>query len=315
MENTHKYFTWWIKQIKHNQKPIGKHNLFVLLTLISVHLSPHPSLAAGGFKKPDILVLGDSQIAFRSGPAYLKFFKNLDRHCSQSQEQSLILEKLGRGTVGVIGVRSSTLSSWTGRSDKKKKKLCYVDPKWKVNAGTYGIINKPKKKYVQIGQGKQYQFCKKGLSPFEALFQKGNYAPKLLVLSFLGNSARAWAEQPNIAISDVQKAIEQLPDNLPCIYMTTAPPYTQRSVDIRLKAQENLKVAFNRTGDRCTFVEGLNPNTIAANLGNKRHFRLKKSGAVKDPYHPNKRGARKFFSLQKHNLCTALFTQLADRAE
>lgn len=286
-----------------------------MLMLAGAYLSPQPSFAADGFKRPDILVLGDSQIAFRSGPAYLSFFNNLDRYCSPNEEQSVLLNKLGRRKVGVIGVRSSTLSSWTGRSNKEKKRICYVDPKWKVNAGTYGVINRPKKKYVQIGQGKQYQFCKKDLSPFEALFQKGNYAPKLLILSFLGNSAKNWAEHPKTAIVDVQKTIEQLPDNLPCVYMTTAPPYIQRSVDIRLKAQKNLKAAFKKVDDRCSFVEGLNPKTIAANIDNKRHFRLKKSGEVKDPYHPNERGARKFFSLQKNRICTALFTQLANPVE
>jgi hypothetical protein len=292
-----------------------KNRIFLALLMLSgVHLSTLPTLAAGGFKQPDILVLGDSQIAFRSGSSYLRFFKNLDQYCLPDKEQSQLLEKLGRGTVGVIGVRSSTLSSWANKSYKKKK-ICDVDPKWKVNAGTYGIINRTREKYVQIGQDKQYQFCKKGLSPFEALFQKGNYAPKLLVLSFLGNSAKDWAEHPNKALVDVQKTIKQLPENLPCIYMTTAPPYTQRSIDIRLKAQKNLNDAFKKTGSRCSFVEGLNPKTIAANLDNKRHFRLKKSGAVKDPYHPNKRGARKFFFLQKHDICTALFTQLANRAK
>ena len=113
-------------------------------------------------------------------------------------------------------------------------------------------------------------------------------------------------------MDEVKEALTQLPPDLPCIYMTTAPPFTRKSVDIRLRAQKNLKEAFKKTDDRCTFVEGLTPKTIAANLGNKRHFRRKKNGEVKDPLHPNALGARKFFLLSKNSICTAVFNQLAD---
>ena len=268
--------------------------------------------AIGKFELPDILILGDSQITFGAGPAYLDFFQNLEKNCVPNPRQSKQLKMLMLGSVGVIGVRSTSLRSWTTRAGKAKGAVCDVDPKWNVNAGTYGIINKTKKPYVQIGKSKQYQFCKKNLSPFEALFQSGYYDPSLLVLSFLGNSTKQWANQPKSALRDVKKTIKQLPADLPCVFITTAPPYAKKSVDLRLKAQENLKAAFNQTGNRCSFVEGLNSDTIAANLGNKRHFKHKKFGAVKDPFHPNKRGAKKFFALKKKNICTAIFTQLAD---
>lgn len=298
-------------QIRHTHKITNWHVAIIVLITLGVHSISLPTLAADKFQQPDILVLGDSQITFGSGPAYLRFFKNLSSYCNPDQKQSEYLEKLGHSTVGVIGVRSSTLSSWTARTNKNKAKVCGVDPKWNINAGAYGIINRTRKEYVQIGRGTQFQFCKKNTSPFEAVFQKENYAPKLLVLSFMGNSAKDWSAHPNIALRDVQKTFRQLPDDLPCIYLTTAPSYTQKSVDIRVKAQENLKKAFVKGDGKCSFVEGISTKTIAANLGNKRHFRRKKSGAVKDPYHPNKRGARKFFSLTKHSICTAVFEQLA----
>ena len=292
-------------------KRIRKYSLVTSLVCLIAISSSLDVFATEKIEFPDILVLGDSQITFGAGPAYLDFFRNLKKYCSPNNEQSDYLKKLGRGSVGVIGVRSTSLSSWVARTGKAKGAVCDVDPKWKVNAGSYGTINRTKKPYVQIGQGKQYQFCKKNISPFEAVFQQDYYDPKLLVLSFLGNSSKTWANHPKTAMMDVQKTIDQLPADLPCVFITTAPPFTRKSVDLRVKAQENLKRAFGNTGDRCSFVEGLSAKTIAANLGNKRHFRRKKSGTVKDPFHPNKRGAKKFFSLEKSNICTAVFNQLA----
>lgn len=223
-------------------------NLFIksyvkLLTYLTFILYAQSLQASDKIEFPDILVLGDSQITFGAGPAYLDFFKNLEKNCTPNNQQSKILKKLKSGSVGVIGVRSTSLPSWTARNGKAKGKVCDIDPKWKVNAGSYGIINKTKKTYVQIGQGKQYQFCKKNTSPFEALFQPDYYAPSLLVLSFLGNTTKKWANQPKAALADVQKTIKQLPADLPCVFITTAPSYTKKSVDLRLKAQNNLKNA------------------------------------------------------------------------
>ncbi|KAB7616155.1 SGNH/GDSL hydrolase family protein [Amylibacter sp. SFDW26] len=268
---------------------------------------------ADSFKKPDILVLGDSQITFGSGPAFLDFFQNIKQNCSPNKKQLRDLEKLGAQSVAVIGVRSTSLHSWTARSGKPKGSVCDVDPTWKVNAGSYGTVAKKNAKnvFIQIGQGKQYQFCKKGLSPFEAMFKDNYYDPKLLVLSFLGNSSGTWAKSKSAAVTDVKATIKHLPKDTPCIFMTTAPAYKKKVNDDRLRAQKNIKAAFAETGNRCTFVEGLTPQSIAANLGNKKHFRLKKSGAVKDPFHPNKRAARKFFKIEKQNICNAIFEQVA----
>lgn len=267
-------------------------------------------MAAGKFTSPDILVLGDSQFTFGSGPSFLDFFQNIKSKCTPNQSQMRDLEKLGSMSVAVIGVRSSSLPSWTARTRKGKRAVCDVDPKWKVNAGSYGTVNRTKNIYVQIGQGPQYQFCKKSMSPFEAMFAGKYYDPKLLVMSFLGNSSSGWAKNPKMALNDVQKTMAQLPDDVPCIFMTSAPSYNKKTNDIRVRAQKNLKRAFQKSGSRCTFVEGLTPKTIAANLGVKSHFRRKKSGAVKDPYHPNKRAAEQFFAIEKNAICKAIFTQL-----
>jgi hypothetical protein len=290
-------------------------NFFAPLVIAFVNGVALPLFAAEQMSSPDILVLGDSQITFGAGPAYLKFFKNLKKQCAPDVQQSLDLTKLKAGSVAVIGVRSAELGSWVAKSDITKNPVCRIDPKWNVNAGVYGAINNSGEEFVQIGQGAQYQFCKKNLSPFEALFSGGFYEPKLLVLSYLGNSTKKWAKSPKAALKDVRETMHQLPAGLPCVFMTTIPTYTQKSVNLRVKAQGNLKKAFEATGNRCAFVEGLNVATIAENLGNKRHFKRRGNGKGYDPFHPKPRAARKFFALEKKNICAAVFKQLAEHTQ
>lgn len=265
--------------------------------------NPHKT----AFNSPDILILGDSQIPFGAGPSFLNFFENLVENCGFKPKVS---DKLGDQTVAVIGVRSSSLGTWTRRSKSGKRAICTVDPKWRVNAGTYGTVNRSDNIYVQIGQGQDYQFCAPNKSAFETMFQPDYYDPKLLFLTFLGNSSGTWARSKDAAISDVKAAIEHLPAHIPCVFMTTAPTYYKKTVKQRLKAQENLKTAFAETGNRCSFVDGYTPETIKANQGVRRHFRQRKSGKVKDPFHPNKRAAHMFFRLRHAAICKAVATQL-----
>ena len=268
------------------------------------------AFAQASFQSPDILVLGDSQISFGSGPAFLDFFGDIKSQCKPNASQAQNLKKLGDMSVAVIGVRSTSLQHWTSRMGDTKGSICDVDPKWKVNAGSYGFINQTANKYVQIGQGDEYQFCEKGKSPFEAMFRRDYYYPRLLFLTFLGNSSKRWASSLESAKEDVAETMRQLPDDIPCIFMTTAPPFKQSIVDLRLMAQENLKQAFLETGARCSFVEGATPETVAANLGNKKYFRLNMDGHVKDPYHPNTRAARNFLEIEMGQICNAIFTQV-----
>lgn len=244
------------------------------------------SASAADFVSPEILIIGDSQISFGSGPAFLEFFTDIKEHCHPNPQQTNNLKRLGEMRVGVIGVRSTSIPSWIARRGAAKDTICEEDRKWRVNAGTYGFINMTKNKYVQIGKGKEYQFC----------------APK--------KSARRWADSPEAAISDVEEMMRQLPPSMPCIFMTTAPAYSAKIVDLRLRAQKNLMSAFEKTGSRCTFVPGATPDTVAANQGNKHYFRRNKSGMVKDPYHPNQRAAENFFALEMDGICNAIFDQI-----
>lgn len=267
-------------------------------------------VAAQDFKSPDILVLGDSQISFGSGPVFVDFLSNLAARCAPTGRDKRRLKKLDLQNVGVIGVRSSSIHSWAARSGAAKGSICDVDKKWKVNAGTYGVVNTTNNQFKQMGQGRNYQFCSAGKSPFEAMFQKGYYDPDLLILSFLGNAARRWADNPDLAVKDARQLSAHLPQGLPCVFMTTAPAHTKKVANLRARAQANIKSAFAQTGNRCVFVEGITPDTVAANQSTPRFFRRNEAGRVKDPYHPNERGARHFFDLRAPAICEAVFSAL-----
>ena len=268
------------------------------------------STLASDFKSPDILVLGDSQISFGSGPAFVDFLSDLDASCAPTRRQKKLLKPIDTKNVAVIGVRSTSLHSWTARSGAAKGSVCDVDPKWKVNAGSYGVVNTTKNQFVQIGQGRNYQFCKKGQAPFEAMFDANYYDPKLLIMTFLGNATKRWQTEPELTRRDVQLMAKQLPQGMPCVFMTTAPAYKPSISKKRFDAQEKIRAVMAKEGHRCVFVNGLTEETMAANHGNKSFFRLNKSGNVKDPFHPNKRGARQHLKLVGPQLCEAIFTAL-----
>jgi hypothetical protein len=280
---------------------ILKHNRqFFFLIIILILTACIPVRANERFENPDVLVLGDSQLSFGAGVAFVEFFKKNGAACGLPKAAS----------IGVIGVRSSQLVAWTARDAVGKKSICDVDPKWKVNAGSFGVINKTNNKYVQIGQGDAYQFCKPGLSPFQAMFTEGYYNPKLLVLFILGNATERWANSEAEALNDVRRTVRDLPDGMPCIFMTTAPAYTQKVVTQRKQAQDNVEKAFAKVGKRCSFVRGYTDATISANLGNPANFRRKPDGSVKDPYHPTEDSARQFLSLIKNDFCKAIRSQM-----
>ena len=258
------------------------------------------SSAQDTFQSPDILVLGDSQLSFGAGVAFIEFLKKNGKACGLNPNWS----------VGVLGVRSSSLRAWTARDGGGKKAICDVDPKWKVNAGSFGVINKTGNKYVQIGQGDAYRFCQPGQSPFQSMFAGGYYNPKIFLMAFLGNATERWANSDADALDDVKRAMQDIPSDLPCIFMTTAPGYTAKINEERQKAQDNIEKAFRTAGKRCTFVQGYTPATIATNQGNASKFRLKPDGTVKDPYHPTEESARQFLSLIKGSLCNAFKTEL-----
>ncbi len=260
--------------------------------------------------RTEILVLGDSQISFATGQVFQDFFKNLDQNCTPNPAQKALLNKLGDQSFAAIGVRSSSLHSWVAKEGSAKGSICDVDKKYGVNAGTYGISKSSGRSYVQIGQNKAYQFCEKNKSPFEAMFANNYYDPNLLVLSFLGNAAERWANNPQAALADVRETVKQIPTNMPCVFITTAPSFLPDVNDQRQKAQGNIQAAFEQTSGRCSFVKAINIKTRAASEGNKINFATNDTGKVKDPYHPNANGARTFIKTNTPALCRAIFQQL-----
>ena len=249
---------------------------------------------------PDILVLGDLQLSFGAGKAFVDLLDEIKGDCGLARTT----------TVGVIGVRSSSLQSWTSRGKAGKGAICDVDPKWRVNAGVYGTLSQGKNPYIQIGHGDQFQFCSAKRSPLETMFHEGYYRPKLLIMFLMGNSTERWAGSKDAALQDVRAFLSDLPPDLPCIFMTSAPPYREKLVRLREQAQDNIEAAFDKTGSRCSFVPGFTPETVKQNLGNAANFRRDPSGKVKDPHHPTEAAAHKFMALQRHSLCDAIAAEL-----
>ncbi|MEM7406405.1 MAG: hypothetical protein AAF458_13990 [Pseudomonadota bacterium] len=275
-----------------------------------------PAANAASFQSPGILMLGDSQITFGSGPVLLRFLEQLKQSCAAHVPDDPgreAIKALGAMSVGIIGVRSTSLHSWTARRGRSKRALCDVDPKWRVNAGTYGVINRSGRRYVQMGQGAEHQVCRAGQSGFEALLRPDYYAPALLILSFLGNAADRWAKHPNLAVRDVERTIAHLPDSLPCVFMTSAPAHLAKENRLRLRAQRNIQAAFEATGNRCSFVPGFTKRTISTNEASPHFFRRKASGAVKDPYHPVGKGPRAFLDARAPALCLAIAAETRGR--
>jgi hypothetical protein len=260
-----------------------------------------PAVHAEVSGSPDILVLGDSQLTFGAGEAFVDLLGQMAGECG-----------LEAGTTtGVIGVRSSTLASWTGRTKSAKGAICDVDPKWKVNAGAYGTLSQGENPYIQIGRGAQFQFCTSTLSPLEAVFADRAYTPRLLIMFLMGNATERWAGSPAAALQDARAFVADLPQGQPCIFMTSAPPYGEKVVRLRQRAQDNIEQAFASIGQRCSFVPGFTAATVRENLGNAANFRRRQSGKVKDPFHPTEAAARRFLRLQKAGLCEAIAVQLA----
>lgn len=260
----------------------------------------------------EILILGDSQISFATGLVFKEFFENLDANCATTSQEKDLLQRLGSKSTAAIGVRSTSLHSWVARDDKTKWSICDIDKKYGVNAGTFGISKPNGRSYVQIGKGKDYQFCRKGRTPFEAMFEGDYYNPDLLVLSFLGNATDRWAQNSQSAQNDVRKTLAQIPPDMSCIFITTAPSFLPKVNDQRQLAQQSIQAAFKAVGGRCSFVDAITPKTRTASEGNKTNFATNSAGKVKDPYHPNMKGARVFIKSNTPKLCKAIFQQLAN---
>jgi hypothetical protein len=260
--------------------------------------------------QPDILVLGDSQISFGAGKEYLRFFQDLPARCDMTPKRKRALKKLGERDTAAIGVRSTSLHSWTSPKGAAKGAICDVDKKFGVNAGAYGINDNPERVFIQIGKGEPYQFCKPKQTAFEAMFAPDYYQPDLVVLTFLGNSADRWANTPDLAAQDARRTLAQIPDDVPCVFISSVPVYLKKTNAKRLKAQTEIARAFRKAGKQCAVVEGFNPQTRAAIEGKPAYFRRNDAGRVKDPHHPKPAAIRAFLEINTSDICDAVFETL-----
>jgi len=267
--------------------------------------------AAGPFVSPDILVLGDSQLSFGSGKVMLDFFQHFDRHCAGIVKNSATLARVAKMRTTMIGTRSTSLQSWTSTKGPAWVRLCRKDPKWGVNASVWGHNSTPKRLYYQVGEGRNYQFCKQNKTPLQAMLRKGYYKPKLVFFYLIGNGSGRLAGNRKAASGDVKRLVAQLPENIKCVYMTTTPIHTPRRNRTRVRAEANLRKAFATQGNRCSFVSALKPQAVSAIQGKARYFRRRKSGKVKDPFHPNRTATRIFLRVNRVDMCTAVANELS----
>lgn len=291
-----------------NRMPAPKtRNLLAYFLSFLIALAVSPAVAES---RANILVLGDSQISFSAGGPYLKFFEDLGGHCNMDSRRRRALEKLGTVKAAAFGVRSTSIRSWTARGGASKDTICEVDKKYGVNAGVYGVGGDPKRRFVQIGKGKELQFCDQNTSPLESALRKGYYDPDLVVFAFLGNDARSWAEDEEGVLAEVEELSRQFPKDIGCVFLTTAPVYSKKTNDLRMRAQDNLISAFEKVGGQCAFVAGFSEETRAVIEGKPRYFRRHENGKVKDPLHPNASAIRQFLEINTPALCDAVFDVL-----
>ncbi|MGI9523914.1 MAG: hypothetical protein ACR2PG_19955 [Hyphomicrobiaceae bacterium] len=268
-----------------------------------LHIGEIRKSRADTFTPPQIFVLGDSQLAFGAGPAFYKFFKTFNKSCGDISYSSDIVETINKMRVGVMGVRSTSIHSWVSRRWKLKKFICKPDPKWNVNARLYGWPKRRDGTYVQLGRASGFRICKSNKSALEVMFANPNLHPKLLLLFFTGNSVHRWAQQRSRTESDIKRLAAQIPGSTTCVVMTTVPSYRRKDNRLREKAQSGVAEALSKYAPHCTFLPGYTQRTIKEFEGNRRYYRKHKSGRVKDPYHPNNDGARKFLALNRKALC------------
>lgn len=265
------------------------------------------SINAQQLKDASILVIGDSQILFRGGDAYVDYFTHLADECRMIfPDPAESLDTHIKGPVGVAGVRGASIDAWLSRGGPDKERICTPEASWPMNARGFGVLHKPDKKFVQIGDDPTYPLCEPGKSPVEALFQTAGIKPQLLVFSLLGSQSEFWARDRALADRDAENFAAQIPLGTPCIYMGTAPNFKTRLNVIRQRGQAHFFESLHHHGTTCQLVEGLTDQSIAALQGNKAFYKTNSEGIVRDGFHPNDAGIRTFLGTTTRSMCLAV---------
>lgn len=281
-------------------------SLFTLTASLSS--APAQSLA-----DPDVLVIGDSQILFRGGPAYVDHFNKLAETCSALiPERADDFKSHFTGDVGVAGIRAAAINSWLARRGKQKDRICVPQKSWPKNARGFGTLHTPDQKFHQTASDGNYPLCQPNQSPLETLFKDVAIKPKLLVFAILGGYSKNWAMDEALAHKHAVDLAAQVPENTPCLYLTTAPSFSGKQNTPRRKGQDHFYKGIEKTPGACLPVRGLTDETISTFQGNKAFYKVRDDGSVRDVFHPNDLGIRTFLKTVSPAICQALVT-LVDR--
>jgi hypothetical protein len=265
----------------------------------------------------DLLVIGDSQISFGSGPAFEAFFADFATHCADADitaQQRMAVSDL---KVGMVGVRSTGLTTWLARSNRGKRMMCVrdPDPRGLVNASVWGAMQRnQKQRWVQIGDAPGYRYCKQGQSTLRAMLATFPRPPKLIMFHVMATDSFRWTTPKRIE-DDLKRLEADLPNKTACIYFTTAPTYRTSVNARRVRAQAKLAAAISKTGSRCRLINGLTPATRKAFEGNAAFFYRHKSGRVRDPYHPTNAAARVYLKRHAKAVCKAVVSAIIGKAD
>ncbi|MEM7777987.1 MAG: SGNH/GDSL hydrolase family protein [Pseudomonadota bacterium] len=282
------------------------------ITIAAVLLALH--LRRSSYLTTEILVLGDSQLSFGAGPVLSTFFADLPNACRADVARPNDLTLLEGKRFAMIGTRSTSLQSWVQSDGRAWELLCHKDKRWGVNASAWGTVKPAERRYIQVGEGDKFQFCQQPKPPLANLLSDGYYQPQLLMVFVGGNGARRLARSQQAANADVTRFVARLPAHIGCIFMMTAPIYSESHNTTRVVAQANLRAAFATHGRRCAFVDGHTSATRAAIEGQPQFFKRDNEGNVTDPYHADAQAAARFLALRRPALCRALASQFRRRA-
>jgi hypothetical protein len=291
----------------HSRKGVGSAVALLLATCLP--LTATTASLAAGMRPADILVLGDSQLAFGSGPAIHGFLDDFQANCAGAVPARDRRAAIDIMSVGVLGVRATGLHMWLSRTRKGTRMICVRDPNGLSNASTYGAMRYGASRWAQIGESPHHQFCGQSRSPLENIFAELPAPARLVVFNFLGLSTFRWLAADKLR-QDLQELDRQLPKQTACLFLTTIPTYRASINRPRWRAQAKLEAALKETGSRCRVVAGHTPATIAAFENNRAYYHTRSDGSVRDPYHANDAGARRFLKLRGNAICRGVVQAL-----
>lgn len=268
---------------------------------------------AQSLQKSEILVIGDSQIAFRGGETFLDYFNKFVNNCSKLlPHRKADFDRFKDGAVGVVGVRSTSINGWVAKDGRAKDDVCEPEKSWPVNARGFGTLHHLSKSFVQVGEDPAYPLCVNGLSPLEALFDHLETRPKLLVLTFLGKTTKIWAKDAETAKRDAVALAAQVPRDTPCVFVTTAPSFRPPVNVERYQAQEHFIDALKEQKMACKPVRGLTLKTLARLENMPLFFKQDVLGFIRDPFHPNDDGIKAYLNAIEPSLCAAISKAVVD---